>query len=133
MARYVFDAETDGLLDVVTRMWIIYFYDLDTGKMQYFLEGDFGWKDVLDNAELIIGHNILAFDLPMLTKVYDYKLPDTVRKHDSLILSQVLDYRRFGYQAMDWHPGVNSLINLRLSTRTGHNIVKRCEYAVKQM
>lgn len=96
MARYVFDAETDGLLNECTRCWIIVMKDLDFGIRHIFYEGDLGWKKLFNEASLLVGHHVLGFDFPMLEKLFGYKLPRGVTVHDTVIMSQVLDYKRFG-------------------------------------
>ena len=96
MSRWVFDIETDNLLDKCTRMWILAAYNLDTKKMHYWLEGDLGWMEEFDRATLIIGHNILGFDVYALKKLFNYDFPKSCNMHDTLIMSQVLNYKRFG-------------------------------------
>jgi len=96
MSRYIVDTEANELLRHVTRRWIVAWKDMDTGKRFFCLEGDNAWKKVFDNATLLVGHNILGYDLPMLEKIEGYKLPKSVNVHDTLIMSQVLDYNRFG-------------------------------------
>lgn len=98
MSRYYLDIETDDLLLECTRMWILCIIDVDTEEVTYWLEGDLGWKEVLDNAELIIGHNVLGFDLFAIEKLFGYKLPKSCKVHDTMLMSQVLDYKRFGEQ-----------------------------------
>ena len=96
MSRYILDTEANELLRLVTRRWIVAWKDMDTGKKFYCLEGDQSWKSVMDDATLIVGHNILGYDLPMLEKVEGYKLPHNVVVHDTMVMSLVLDYKRFG-------------------------------------
>lgn len=96
MSRYVYDIETDNLLNKCTRMWILACYDIDRKQMFYFLEGDLGWQDLFNKAELVIGHNILGFDNFALKKLFNYEFPKSCNFHDTLIMSQVLDYKRFG-------------------------------------
>ena len=98
MSRYIFDIETDGLLDTCTTCWIIYVLDIDTKKMQCWLphKGEMGWMEVFDNAKLLIGHNIMGFDFAALEKLYKYKVKRTTNVHDTLIMSIVLNYLRFG-------------------------------------
>jgi DNA polymerase-1 len=95
--RYVFDAETDNLLLACTRCWIIAAKDLDTGLMRYWLEGDLGWQQVFWEADLLVGHNILGFDIPVFEKLFGgWKPNKKTRLEDTQILSQVLNYKRFG-------------------------------------
>lgn len=97
MSRYVIDTEANELLRHVTRRWIVGWKDIDTGQRFFCLEGDDAWKKKLDEAVLIVGHNVLGYDLPMLEKIEGYKLPKHVTVHDTLIMSQVLNYNRFGH------------------------------------
>lgn len=95
MKRLVFDIETNGFLQDVSRLWIVAFRDLDTGEEAHFLEGDFGWMKLLSEAELIVGHNILGYDFLVLEKLFNFKRPKKAEILDTLILSMVLDYKRF--------------------------------------
>ena len=79
MTRLVFDIETNGFLDVTDRIHCIVAHDLDTNTTRSFasdlsLDGvDGGIREGLDYlaaADALIGHNIIGFDLPALTKVY---------------------------------------------------------------
>ena len=94
--RILFDIESDGLLDTVSRIWVLIAKDLDTGERFCFYEGDLGWQDLLNEAAVIIGHNIIGYDLAVLKKLYNFSAPKTARLHDTMLLSQILDYRRFG-------------------------------------
>jgi DNA polymerase I len=95
MSRWVFDIETDGFLHQATRMWILAAYNLDTQELKYWLEGDLGWKEIFED-ENVIGHNIFGFDLGILRKLFDYKRPETCVAQDIMIMSQTMDFRRFG-------------------------------------
>jgi DNA polymerase-1 len=96
--RVIFDVEADGLLDTATRMWICNFICVETLETKEFLEGDMGWKEVIDNCDAVIGHFLVGFDFPLLKKLFKYEPPKHVKVIDTLILSQVLNYRRFGYR-----------------------------------
>lgn len=101
MSRYVFDTETNGFLDVVTNCWIVRVINIDTGEKIRWLEGDFGWKKVFDEATLLVGHNIIGYDLPVLEKLFDYKPKKHTVLHDTMIMSLVLDYNRDGGHSLD--------------------------------
>ena len=110
MSRLVFDIESDNLLQDCTKMYILAAYDLDTNKMKYWLEGDLSWKEELDKATLLVGHNILGFDLYVLKKLFNYVPPKTCNVHDTLIMSQILDYKRFdndGHSLARWGESLN--------------------------
>lgn len=95
MSRFVFDIETNDLLQKLTRMWIMVAYDLDKEETRIWLEGDLSWKEEFDKATLVVGHNILGFDVFALKKLFGYKFPKTCKLVDTLIMSQVQNYRRF--------------------------------------
>ena len=97
LKRFAFDIETDNLLVHCTRMWVMCLDDLDTGKEYTFREGNTQWMEMLDNATLAVGHNILGFDVYAIKKLFGYVFKPTCKLHDTLILSQVLNYRRFGH------------------------------------
>jgi DNA polymerase-1 len=100
MGKYVFDIEGDDLLPKVTRMWALVTYNLETAEIKHYLEGDKSWMKVFDEASLVVGHNIYGYDIPVLKKLFNYTLPKSCNVHDTLLMSQILNYRRFG---MDGH------------------------------
>ena len=78
--RLVFDIETDGLLPDVNKVHCIVLKDLDTNeiitpKIKKAMQ-------LLGEAELIIGHNIIKYDIPVLQKLYGFyteaKIFDTI-------------------------------------------------------
>jgi len=93
--KLVFDIECDALLDNVTKMHILVAHDIVGNKRYEFLEGDLGWQALFDKAELVIGHNVIGFDLAVLQKLFGYKYKGRV--HDTLLFSQILNYMRFGH------------------------------------
>jgi DNA polymerase-1 len=76
-------------------MWILAAYNLDTKEMKYWLEGDLGWQEEFSKAKLIVGHNILGFDVFVLKKLFNFDFPKTCNFHDTLLMSQILNYKRF--------------------------------------
>ena len=64
----VFDIETDGLNPTV--IWCLVAID-DKGKFYNYTEENIneGIK-LLQDADKIIGHNILGFDIPVIKKLY---------------------------------------------------------------
>lgn len=107
----VFDAETDGLLDQVTRVHCIVVQDAATGQVWKFrrnkrentIEKVFA---LLDDANVIVGHNIVAYDIPMLEYLYGWQPQALIR--DTLVLSRLLfpdqkdkDFRLFEQGKLD--------------------------------
>ena len=96
MQRLVFDIETDNLYFECTKLWIVAVRCLDTGEKRQWRPGEDGWKEVLSNAKLVVGHNVIDFDLPALKKLTGFVLPKSVKVHDTLLLSLILNYNREG-------------------------------------
>lgn len=95
MSRLVIDIEADGLLQTVTRTWIIGSLDLDTREVKWWLDGDLGWKEYFDKCDIAVGHNICAYDEMVLRKLFNYRFPATTRVQDTMIMSLILNYNRF--------------------------------------
>jgi hypothetical protein len=89
----VFDLETDNLYDNVTKVHCIGIYDLDT--KQTLIYNDEGNAEpitkgvqLLEDAETLIGHNIIGYDLPVIRKLYPWFNP-TAAAVDTLVLSRI--------------------------------------------
>jgi DNA polymerase-1 len=97
MSRYLFDIEGDGLLDAVTRIWCVYLEDIDTGEeLEYIVGRDDGWQDIMYNAKLLVGHNVVGYDFPAMLKVLGWRPNSATNIHDTLLMSQSQDFWRFG-------------------------------------
>lgn len=86
----VFDCETDGLLNQLTKLHCLVIRDIANG-IDYSFHGDEIEKGVrlLQDAPCICGHNVIGFDIPAIQKVYPWFSPKgTVR--DTLILTRLL-------------------------------------------
>lgn len=94
--RLVFDSEADGLLPTASRMWILTLTCIETNETKTYLEGDLGWMNDFAKAKQVIGHNVLMYDFPLFKKLFNYTPPKELVIVDTLILSQVLNYKRFG-------------------------------------
>ncbi|AXH71534.1 DNA polymerase [Pelagibacter phage HTVC201P] len=66
--RYVFDIETNGFLHSCDKVHCIVLKDIDTGEILT-PDNETAIKK-LEEADLIIGHNIIKFDIPVLEKLY---------------------------------------------------------------
>ena len=90
MSRLVFDVETNGLLDALTAIHCIVTYDLDTGALRQYHGGTIrsGLKALTD-ADLLIGHKIIDFDIPALKKVFPGFSPGGDLR-DTLLISRLV-------------------------------------------
>jgi hypothetical protein len=91
--RLIFDAETDGLLRQVTVCHCLVIKDADTGQVWRFRKNkreDTIAKGLamLDSADMIFGHNIVGYDIPMFEKLFDWTPQATIR--DTLVLARLL-------------------------------------------
>lgn len=109
MRRVVFDIESDGLLDTITRIWVLCLRDADKDDQPVcrFTDHDPRFPglaeglEILKAAEEVIGHNIIGFDLPAIRKVTGLHLDDGARKvTDTLVQGRLLDPER-GTHSLD--------------------------------
>ncbi len=89
----VFDLETDGLLDDVTKIHCLVIYDSeadttciynDQGNQEPIVRG----VQRLEDADVLVGHNVIGFDLPVLKKIYLWFNPQAFVL-DTLLLSRL--------------------------------------------
>lgn len=90
----IFDLETNGLYEDTTTIHSLVIYDTDTEKV-YSCADQEGYLplsqgvDMLQEAEEIVGHNIVKFDIPVLQKIYpDFKPQGKI--YDTLLVSKLV-------------------------------------------
>ena len=69
--RLVFDLESDGLLEEVSKVHCIVIKNLDTNEVINLKLNKA--MEMLASADLIIGHNIIKYDIPVLQKLYGFR------------------------------------------------------------
>ena len=100
MKRIVFDIEGNGLLDVIDTIWCATTKDITTGEVKEFsdfmddLPSTEEFLKEMDSADVIIGHNIIRYDLEVLRKVYGWVPKESTKLIDTLILSRLNDFTR---------------------------------------
>lgn len=95
MTRIVFDIEADGFDP--TQVWCMVTEDVDTGHIEvtkYPTYLDF--EKYLGSADEIIGHNIIAYDLWAIDKLWGWKVPRGTKVTDTLVLSRLDNPSRDG-------------------------------------
>ena len=95
----VFDIETDDLK--ATKIWCLVAQDMDSGKIYKFppeklSEG----YELLSNADTLIGHNIIGFDIPMVEKFGGVDL-SKIPVIDTLVLSRLFNPNREGGHSLE--------------------------------
>lgn len=84
----VFDIESDGLLDTVSKVFCISILDIQTGEQELFTpDRVLDALNRLKEFDVLVGHNIIAYDIPSLKKVYNFKFEGSLM--DTLILSRL--------------------------------------------
>ena len=92
----VFDIETDGLYEETTKVHCLVIYNTRTDTVHVFDPRTRPIEDgirMLQDAEIICGHNIISFDIPVIKKLYpwfDFK-GEAV---DTLVIKEARPYTR---------------------------------------
>ena len=85
----IFDIETDGLLDDVTKVHCIVIQNTDTGYVRTYGPTEIEEAlQVLESADKIGGHNVMSYDLPVLEKLYFFGYYGQV--FDTLVASRLI-------------------------------------------
>jgi len=88
--KIIFDTETNGFLSDVSKIHCIVIKDIDTQKVLSFKFDEIDKAlEILNKADLLVGHNILKFDIPVIQKIYpNFKYTGEVL--DTLIISRLI-------------------------------------------
>ena len=98
-SKIIFDIEADGLNPTV--VWCIVAKELD-GPTHKFdnTQIEEGVK-FLEAADVLIGHNIIGYDIPVLEKLHGAKL--TKNREDTLVMSRLFNpVRENGHSLKTW-------------------------------
>ena len=85
----IFDLESDGLYDTVSKIHCLVIYDIQSGRT--FSYGPHAISNAiahLDSANVLIGHNILFYDIPVLKKLHGTEFK--ARVIDTLICTRLI-------------------------------------------
>ena len=96
----VFDIETDGLNASV--IWCIVAKDIDTKQVYSFSPSNIEEGiELLAKSKILIGHNILGFDIHVLEKLTDISFKNK-KIIDTLVLSRLANPERDGHALKAW-------------------------------
>ena len=84
--RIVIDIETDMK---ASEIWCAVTKDIDTGEVKVWKEAN-GLRQYIGEQDLLIGHNIIGFDIPVLKKVWNLNYKSNPQR-DTLIMSRLLN------------------------------------------
>jgi DNA polymerase-1 len=108
--KVLFDIETDGLLDVVTTVWCLVLKDMETGEVRRYRDVEHTQRPypeasrlaeppitgsivegvrLLDEAEVLVGHNIIDYDVPAIRKLFPWAKLTPSRFIDTLTLARL--------------------------------------------
>jgi DNA polymerase I len=109
MSRLVFDVETNGFLQNASRLWCIATYDLDTHESNLYYDRAPSSSnnlilglDALNKADVLIGHNICGFDIPVLLKLCPKLFSPEGKLIDTMLLNCILNPEWGTMSLEDW-------------------------------
>lgn len=91
------DTESDGFVDVATRLWCISSIDYEDSEdaVKHFdpnnIIAGLAW---LHDCDVLVGHNFIKHDMPLLKKLYDWEPKSHQVVVDTLIYSRMLYPKR---------------------------------------
>jgi uncharacterized protein YprB with RNaseH-like and TPR domain len=80
----VFDIETNGLLDVLTKIHVLS-YSHDGKEVKHTHDYD-EMRKFFTETETLVGHNIIRFDIPAVEKVLGHQGQCTSSRHSGPVL-----------------------------------------------
>lgn len=108
MSGYIIDLESDGLIPQMTKVHCIVLKNIEDGTLiscadqpgYHSLESAL---DCISEADLLVGHNIIKFDIPALKKIYSgLELKPTCQFYDTLISSRLFWPELDGVDRAKW-------------------------------
>ena len=125
----VFDIETDGLLDEMTKIHVLSWMD-NGGNVQHTHDYD-AMRIFFEQAPVLIGHNIIRFDIPAVEKILGIEVK--ARLIDTLALSWYLNHGRMrhGLEGYGEDYGVPKPVIKDWNTLTPEEYAHRCNEDVK--
>lgn len=101
--RLVFDLEGNGLREDITTVWCASFFDIDMKRKFSITSEEDRYQsqiyEVLKKSTLLIGHNIIDYDFPVLEELYGIKYTGEI--FDTLVVSRLLNPDREGGHSLD--------------------------------
>ena len=102
MKTIVFDIESDGLLDEITKIHCIACKDIvSKEEVQFTPDSLDGFAKYIDSVQCVIGHNVVSFDIPAIKKILGIDL-SSKKIVDTLLLSKLLNPDRPAHSLEYW-------------------------------
>lgn len=100
--RYVFDIESDGLYHDATRIHCGVLYSTDQDKMFCYEANAFDcFLQDYSTASMLVGHNIIDYDIPLIEKLTGTKPRDDCIIYDTLVMSRLFNPNRPGGHSLE--------------------------------
>ena len=125
----VFDCETDGLLDQMTKIHVLSWMGAD-GNVHHTHDYE-AMRLFFTEAKVLIGHNIIRFDIPAVEKILGVKVK--ARLIDTLAVSWYLNHDRIkhGLEGYGVDYGVPKPVIKDWNSLTPEEYAHRCDEDVK--
>jgi len=100
MTKLIWDLETNGLIPQVSEIWMLVMQDVETKEIFTFTDHDEDYPSLdeglqkLSEADLIAGHNIIGYDLPVLKRLKGWEPQPSQKIWDTFLMSQYCRYVR---------------------------------------
>jgi DNA polymerase III alpha subunit (gram-positive type) len=130
MKSYVWDIETNGLLDVLDKIHVAAWQEVGTNEVHHTHDYD-EMRDFINKADVLIAHNQIRFDTPAVKKVLGIKVK--ARLIDTLALSWYLnpDRIKHGLESYGIEYGVPKPVVTDWNNLTPEDYAHRCCEDVK--
>jgi DNA polymerase-1 len=99
--KLVFDIETDGLYQDSKNIWCMVAIDEDDNSYSFKQDEIDKGIELLKSADVIIGHNIIGFDVPVIKKLTGVDLYQHTKVLDTLTLSRLFHPTREGGHSLE--------------------------------
>ena len=125
----VFDIETDGLLDELTKIHVLAY--MGTDGVVHSMGNYDDMRTFFETADVLVGHNIIRFDIPAVERVLGIKVK--ARLIDTLALSWYLNHERLkhGLEGYGEDYGVPKPVIKDWNSLTYEEYAHRCSEDVK--
>jgi DNA polymerase I-like protein with 3'-5' exonuclease and polymerase domains len=89
---FIFDLETNGLLDEVTKIHCLVIKNTETGEVSSYVDDaiEGGLRILQKSAVPIVGHNIIRYDIPVIKKLYPWFGVRQSLVLDTLVLTRLI-------------------------------------------
>lgn len=128
----VFDLESNGFLNKVTKVWVVSYMTPSMEKPVSITDYE-EIRKFFSEDRVFIGHNVIAYDFKVLTKVLDIDRPHLDNIVDTLPLSRTLmpNLDKYGLESFGKRYGVDKPPVTDWSEQPLEVYVHRCEEDVK--